>query len=256
MRNLSKHAWRSRIVGVAIGLGFAVAATLATVIGVFPAAAAVVCPNCYGFARVAPHLFVERDADPRQRAAAADIVSQGRARVAAFYGGLSGSPRVLICFSEDCYRRFGGGSRGMALLTFGLFLAPRGATPVIAAHELSHIELHRRLGLLRFMRHAVPQWFDEGVAVVVSDDPRYLAPRSAADRCRVAPDGDLPTNRAAWVETASHDETYAKAACRVSRWMAQNGGSASVVALLRRVGDGVPFATAYAKPQAAKSQAD
>ncbi|HTJ02811.1 MAG TPA: hypothetical protein VL492_08450 [Methylovirgula sp.] len=256
MRNLSKHFWRKLIVGSAIGLGVVVAATLVTVIAVFPAAAAVACPNCYGFARVAPHLYVERDADPAQRAKAEDVVTQGRGRVASFYGGLSGNPRVLICVSDDCYRRFGGGSRGMAILTFGLFLAPRGITPVIAAHELSHIELHRRLGLVRFMRHAVPQWFDEGVAVVVSDDPRYLAPVSSADRCLVAPDGDLPTNRAAWVETASHDETYAKAACRVSRWMAQKGGSASVVALLRQVGDGVSFNTAYAKPQAAKSQPD
>ncbi|MFG1943168.1 hypothetical protein [Nonomuraea sp. NPDC048826] len=57
-------------------------------------------------------------------------------------------------------------------------LSPRGADPVIASHELSHVELHTRLAGAE-----VPQWFDEGLAVVVCGDPRYLAPASV----RVSP---------------------------------------------------------------------
>ncbi|TDC83557.1 hypothetical protein E1193_08290 [Micromonospora sp. KC606] len=45
----------------------------------------------------------------------------------------------------------------------------------------------------------VPQWFDEGLAVVVSDDPRYLKSRSADDRCMAPPDGALPQTLDQWL---------------------------------------------------------
>jgi hypothetical protein len=115
---------------------------------------------------------------------------------------------------------------------------------VIASHELSHLEFHNRLGFIRTVLRDVPQWFDEGVAVVVSDDPRYLG-KSTGDRCPVDPDGDLPARRAAWIHGASNDQLYAKAACRVSRWIAAKGGSAAVTHLISQVANGTDFDNAY-----------
>jgi hypothetical protein len=165
-----------------------------------------------------------------RRGAAKATVEAARARVRAFYGDLQSTPRVLICATESCYSPLGGGSRGVTLLDRALILSPRGADTVIAAHELAHAELHRRIGLAATLGRSVPQWFDEGLAVVVSDDPRSLAP--GPDRCRAEPGGDLPAARAAWIETAASAGLYARAACRVSRWLDAHGGAAGVLSLV------------------------
>jgi hypothetical protein len=212
----------------------------------YPAVAAIACPQCYGFESLEPGVFVDRSMSAAQRGQTEAFIDSARDRVRTFYGALSRSPRILICSTEACYQRIGGGiSHGMAMLDIALFLSPRGANTVIAAHELSHIELHSRLGRLKTYRRDIPQWFDEGVAVVVSDDPRYLAKEGAADRCLASPDGDLPTQRAAWVERASDGNLYAKAACRVSRWMAAKGGPGAVTRLVGAVANGTDFNTAY-----------
>jgi hypothetical protein len=113
----------------------------------------------------------------------------------------------------------------VAVLNRAVMLSPRGIDPVIAAHELSHVEFHERLGA---QRKQIPQWFDEGLAVLVSDDSRYLLAKTAADRCRVASDEELPSTLDAWPSAASADEqVYAKAACRVSRWVGVHGRAPS-----------------------------
>jgi hypothetical protein len=140
-------------------------------------------------------------------------------------------------------------ARGRSLAAFGLVLAPGGLDPVIIAHERSHIELHGRLGLVRFLAGGVPAWFDEGLAVVVSEDPRYLRPAGAGDRCRAAAAGPLPSGVRDWAHRAGADrELYARAACRVLRWMDAAGGPAAVSALIRRVAAGERFDALYNEP--------
>ena len=227
-------------------------ATVGTVLAL-PFGAAAVCPSCYGLDRFADTAFIERTATAEQREHAAKVLEQARDRVSGFYGGLTASPRVLICVSEDCYRRIRyAGSRGNALFDLALQLSPRGTDPVIAAHELSHIELHHRIGNIRQLTGAVPSWFDEGLAVVVSDERRYLAPADAADRCRVRSDEVLPTGMFEWAREIGRDDTrqlYAKSACRVADWMAAKGGAAAVRRLIASVANGVPFAEAFAAKQ-------
>lgn len=151
----------------------------------FPAAAAAACPTCFGFEREASGVYIEQSASPTDRTEISIILDEARQRVSGFYGSLRSNPRILICVIPSCYQRIDGGElKGMAIMTFALFLSPHGTTPVIASHELSHIELHARLGLWQTWRRAAPQWFDEGVAVAVSGDPRYLAPVSATVKTR------------------------------------------------------------------------
>lgn len=205
---------------VLVGGTFAV--LLALVVGVsaaFPAVAATTCPGCYGLERLRPGLYVEPGVGAEQRARVTGAVDEGTRRVAAFFGGLRSAPDFLACVTHDCYTRIGGGGeRGIAVLNRAVMLSPRGIDPVIATHELTHVELHARLG-----RGSVPQWFDEGLAVLVSDDPRYLLPVGARDRCRVTPTGPLPETLDDWLRAASADvQVYAQAACAVSRWTAWN----------------------------------
>ncbi len=201
---------------VLVGGTFAV--LLALVVGVsaaFPAVAATTCPGCYGLERLRPGLYVEPGVGAEQRARVTGAVDEGTRRVAAFFGGLRSAPDFLACVTHDCYTRIGGGGeRGIAVLNRAVMLSPRGIDPVIAAHELTHVELHARLG-----SGSVPQWFDEGLAVLVSDDPRYLRPEG--DRCLVEPAGPPPETLGDWLSAASADaRVYAQAACAVSRWSA------------------------------------
>lgn len=229
-----------------LGLGALAALTLtfAALVFAYPAAASIACPRCFGFQPMGGGLYVDRDMPVETRSSAEAIVEQARQNVAEFYGGLKAHPLVFACSTAECYRRLhGGGSRGMAILSQALVLSPRGLNVTIATHELSHIELHRRVGTLRAYRGAVPAWFDEGLAVIVSNDTRYLKPGGDGDRCLQSSDQPLPETQRAWLRPGD-DSLYAVAACRVSRWMATHGGGDGVLRLVDRMAAGEDFATA------------
>lgn len=236
-----KRYWLRVIVVVA----FVVVALLTALATFAPTLAAIACPGCYGFARVEQDVFVDRDATARQRAEARTVVADARAAVAAFYGAQQSTPVLFICMTPACYDRVGGGgSHGQAILDLALFLSPQGGNSVIAAHELSHVELHKRLGRLKTMRRDIPQWFDEGVAVLVSHDPRYPLAQTE-EACADAMEGDMPASRDEWVQDPAHDRLYAKAVQRIGCWMAQRGGPAAVPALIGKVAAGLPFDNAF-----------
>jgi len=231
---------KMRTTGI-VALVFCLSAVVGVVIA-FPLAGACICPHCFGFDTLADNIFIEQDAGADQRARIQTTVGDARNVVRSFYGDLQREAYVFVCISDACYRRFGGGrSRGMAVFDRALILAPDGVTRVIAAHELAHIELHARAGAWRVWRGAIPRWFDEGLAVNVSDDPRYLAPGRGRARCRARSDDPLPEARRDWLVQAD-EGLYAAAACRVSEWLAAHGGAAGVMRLTRRIAQGEPFA--------------
>ncbi|MFI6902568.1 hypothetical protein ACIBKY_15025 [Nonomuraea sp. NPDC050394] len=201
----------------------------------YPSVAATACPGCYGLSSAGDDVHVEEGVPAGPVLA---TVAAARRLVGDFYGGRVSTPRVLACGTASCYAGIGGGKeKGVAVLNRAVMLSPGGLDPVIASHEMAHVELHARLS------GEVPQWFDEGLAVVVSGDPRYLGP--TGDRCLVEPSGALPVTLAEWLRAASADrQTYAKAACRVSRWLAAHGGRDGVLRLIGRLNAGEPFTTA------------
>jgi len=160
---------RSRLlIWLPVALITLIASGVIVVITVWPPVAALACPQCFGLVPIADQVYAEPDLDPEQRDRMLAMITAARRKIVAGYGSDSGTPRILVCRSADCYRRIGGGAEaGVAIMNRGLILAPRGADPVIATHELSHVEFHRRRGSA-----TVPQWFDEGLAVVISDDRR------------------------------------------------------------------------------------
>ncbi|TYB68747.1 hypothetical protein FXF51_09465 [Nonomuraea sp. PA05] len=221
-------------------------AALAGVTLAYPSLAATTCPGCYGLTELQPSLYTENNLSDTQKSQIKQTVTEARRRVSTFYGTQTSSPTLLICATQSCYERIGGGQeRGIAVLNRAVMLSPKGIDPVIASHEMSHVELHNRLT----SGHDVPQWFDEGLAVVVSDDARYLAPASSGDRCLTAPSGPLPVTLNEWLSSASKDATtYAKSACQVSRWLRDNGGRAALLSLVEHLNAGTPFATLVPSP--------
>ena len=217
------------VVAVLLGSGAGAAAYAV------PGLGATACPGCYGLQDLGDDVYADTG-DPRLR----DVVAAADRRIAAFYGERRSDPRVLICTTAQCYRRLGGGGeKGRALRDWSLMLSPEGANETIATHELSHGEFHRRLGSAR---SKVPQWFDEGLAVLVSDDVRYLGP--GPDRCKLPYDQALPVTTADWWSRAGggSDRAYLQAACVVSRWAGANGGAAGVLDLIERLRAGAAFA--------------
>jgi hypothetical protein len=206
-----------------------------------PAVAAYACPSCYRLQRVSGNLFVDPAMSVEDRTKLQEIVVRAAEQVADFYGSFDKPPTLLACATEECDRRLGGkGARADTFGTTFIRLSPRGLNQTILAHEFSHVELHARIGIFRFLRGAVPAWFDEGLAVIVSDDARYLrSGATSATRCAAEPEGDLPVSYFQWGPAAGKTPgLYAQAACRAMRWMEANGGRAGLLAAISQVADG------------------
>ncbi|MGW6501821.1 hypothetical protein [Nonomuraea angiospora] len=231
-------------------------AVVAGLVVAFPSVAATTCPGCYGMKQVRPGLYLEPGLPPARERQVTEVIEAANRQVSDFYGGRRSSPDVLACVTTTCYRKIGGGGeRGIAVLNRAVMLSPKGLDAVIASHEMSHVELHARLGS---DAGPIPQWFDEGLAVVISDDPRYLKPEGTGDRCRVSTPGALPRTLDDWLRTAQADQdTYAKAACRASQWLQANGGSKAVLELIEYMaaGGALPASVAAATREAPSTAA-
>jgi hypothetical protein len=206
-----------------------------------PAVAAYVCPNCYGFLRVNDSLFVDPVMSAEDATKLQEVIAPARDRVAAFYGSFDRLPTLIVCSTKECDHRLGGrGAKARAYGTAFIRVSPEGLNQTILAHEFSHVELHTRIGLVRFLTGAVPAWFDEGLAVIVSDDARYLKPGvTSATRCLAEPEGSLPSSFLQWGPLAGKTpDLYAQAACRVMQWIEGNGGTAGLLTAIAQVADG------------------
>ncbi len=192
-----------------------------------PAVLAWACPRCYGLDEVRDGLHVDPRMTLPERAALQSALSEGRRRVSAFFGPLEGDPTFLVCATADCDARLGGAdARARAFGTFFVALSASGRDATVIAHELAHIELHRRVGFLRYVTGAVPVWFNEGLAVVASRDPVSLRVTGTRLACRVEPRDTLPEGHADWSHATARpgDTVYAEAGCAVLHWIERQGG--------------------------------
>ena len=130
-------------------------------------------PKASGLDEVHPHLFVEPAMSTAQRQEVQRQIAIGRAEVAAFYGDVVTTPYFVACVTAECDERFGSyGQRAASYGDMAIRLSARGLSAPLVAHEWSHAELfHRAGGWWRAGK--IPRWFDEGVAVVVANEPRH-----------------------------------------------------------------------------------
>ena len=171
-KRLPRSRWASWVLS---GLSLLIVCALGMLVVTQPAVAALGCPECFGFEHVAGRIYVDPGMANETRAMLLRADADATRRIAPFLGGTSTNPVIIACSDEDCQRRIkGGGVRGMSYASYGLRLSPRGLDPATVAHERTLIELQHRVGLVGFMRGAIPEWFMEGVAVVVSGNPRDL----------------------------------------------------------------------------------
>jgi hypothetical protein len=216
--------------------------TAANITGVGP----LLCPWCFGFEHLERGLFVEAQASPAYRRKLLGWTHDSRQKIRGFFGSQQSDATIFACVTLPCYgraERHGAQTLGISFLDWLIVLSPQIDSEVAITHELTHVELHNRLGPKMF---EVPAWFDEGLAVNVSDDPRYLAPPSNDDRCLMEPAGPLPRTTFTWVRaTQTTNQPYGEAACAVSRWLESNGGPGAVQKLIASINAGAPFAKAF-----------
>ena len=192
---------------------------------VYPVITAGVCPLCYGLHRAGPSVWTDRGGD--------DEIVAARQRVRDWFGDLRSDPRFLVCHDTACSRRLGGhGEKGKTIRRNVIALSPDGANETIASHELTHAEMYARLDDYG----GVPHWFHEGLAVVVSQDARYLP-------CPVDYAGALQRIRD---RSSAGQDFYRDSACVADHWVTEHGGKPAVLDLITRLNHGDPFTAVVA----------
>lgn len=113
------------------------------------------------------------------------IVAQAEARVDSFYKGRKSRPKIIICQTPQQYQRYCSSTEG-AGCSIGtpwgnsyVILNAQGMNVDVIAHEMSHIELLKRVGWWRTTTD-VPQWFNEGLALML--DRRFVSETAPRDR--------------------------------------------------------------------------
>jgi len=197
-------------------------------------AAAQGLPSRRGMAQAAPGLWIDAAATGAEIAAIRDRIAGASVKVA---GRLGAAQPVewWICTTKACDSANGMKARG---ITYGASLitlnANAGRDPGVYVHELTHATLHGALPLGGLFSTALPLWFDEGVAVILSGEPPAAAKKAA---CAKPQKGRLPQNAREFNRMAPNAKkalpVYTRSACAVRDWMADGNRLRDLLPMLR-----------------------
>ncbi|WP_139257597.1 hypothetical protein [Natronohydrobacter thiooxidans] len=203
------------------------------------------CPACSGFRQVAPRIYVDQQATDAQIGAALQDLATAEGLVLDFYPERRSDAVWLLCLSGECGVRTSPMPLAMAYMNLFVFVYPEGATTTILAHELAHTELHQRVGSnRRFFSQAVPTWFDEGLAVYISHDTRYLdVENGVVTGCKAGNWPQPPSDQRAFRRfgATEAEAIYTASACLVIDWIDRHGGAKAVISLLDEIRAGDAF---------------
>lgn len=222
-------------------------------------------PEHFGLEAIGPDVYVEKNADSATRSRLLDAVDKARTAVRETYGSVISHPIVNACVTEKCYMDFGGRGSIAKVYFNRILLSPRGLNWHFLAHEWSHDEIRTRLTLFAWWRR-LPQWFDEGLAVAVSQ-----APEHSEEHWRYLVANNVPrptthglhtfTTMSAWnnaldeygekknLERRAKGETeirpvYTAAGHEVRLWLA-TAGTRGLLELIQALNDGAEFEASY-----------
>ncbi|WP_071797649.1 hypothetical protein [Natronohydrobacter thiooxidans] len=208
----------------------------------YPILPAALCPACFGLQALGNGMLVQQGTTPDRQTELAALTAQALHHVTSELGPTEVPPRLIFCTDADCAARLGlRNAAGLTISTpFGavVYIAPHGARPEILRHELAHVVIHHRAGLIATLNGRLPAWLDEGLAVIVSDDPAHLHPGAGVERC-AAPPVRLVANPFDFARAAAADPAlYTRSACAALQYEAQLGGRAALLAALDSLRDG------------------
>lgn len=185
---------------------------------------------------IAPNVFADKAMPIIQQRQFLQTLQTARERIHHFFGKMESNPTVYACVTASCEGIFGGvKAKAKAYGASKILLSAAGLDNMTITHELAHIELHQRIGS-RQAWHKIPMWFDEGLAVLISDDARYhdmhWQKMTNNGRNVVALD-DLVTDRQ-WRQAVQQGKwPYGIARKAVQEWYALQGHPALEALILR-----------------------
>jgi hypothetical protein len=221
-------------------------------------------PESFGLTPVSPGIYVEAGADEATRAMLGEAMEKAENAIRVAYGDVYSRPVVNACISEECYESFGG--RGSRAKVYGdyILLSPRALNWHFLAHEWSHDEIRTRLTFSAWWD--MPQWFDEGVAVVISEAPEHSEkhwqflvsadiPRPTGEELYTMKSlrqwldavhlyGETQNNERKARGDAEVRPVYTAAGHELRPWLAK-AGTAGLLDLIQRMNDGEGFDSAY-----------
>jgi len=121
--------------------------------------------------KVAENVYVDTDMPETQRQDLLNKIPLAKNNVQAIWGEVLSTPVIFACSSKACFEDLGGGARAHQIFNY-IVLSPRALNAELISHEWSHTEMLKRLDSI-FGDSDIPSWFNEGVAVVVSNEPRH-----------------------------------------------------------------------------------
>jgi len=128
-------------------------------------------PELFGLVPIGERLYVEQGTDAAKQDALRVAVARAEASIRDAFGSLQSRPVIHACFSAQCLAAFGGEGTFAKVYVDRILLSARGTNWQFIAHEWSHAELFSRLSLSGWRR--TPNWFDEGLAVALSEAPEH-----------------------------------------------------------------------------------
>lgn len=206
----------------------------------------IVAPGLFGFDEIAENVYAPPTMATADRAALVEKIEAAIAIIERAHNLTLQRPVILLCPATSCEKSFGAvTTRGIAYGSHALRLNAQGLNLTISTHELSHIALKQRVGDMSTYLGSIPAWFDEGLAVLLSQDDRFAAsyPGRAKDYMRRT--GSWRT----W-GTSTEDLGWKNAygASRdLVRDLRNEIGMTGIVSILEDVASGADFETALSK---------
>ena len=202
-------------------------------------------------------IFVEKGMNEALRKKLVIQAEESKKNVIEVWGEIKSNPTIYACATKKCADSLGLKAPAHCVDSY-LILRPKAFTKFIISHEISHAEVVERSGSF-FRWKKIPQWFDEGLAVVVGPDPRHNAKaweKIIKEQLPHPSKKELMSIHSvrAWNKaTKKYNEnldynsivvTYATAGHYVSEWYSKAGKS-GLLQLFEKLNNGYSFDKAY-----------
>lgn len=208
-----------------------------------------------GFTQIQDNVYIDQSYQ-KDSAEILSIIDEAKARVSDFWGEPEGKPTIIISGNQKKLAKLGWTGNPALTTTFVLggahsyvVVSPNGLNVDVAAHELTHAELHERLYKTKMFPSAlVPIWFDEGVAMQNDYREKYNE-----DAWMVATDNGANITNFADLETAGQffnkdneirSYNYIISRHEVNHWIERHGIE-ELITLINNVNAGKDFNGLY-----------
>ena len=198
------------------------------------------------FVEIEENVYVTRDYAAAQEDTLHSLLADARARVEDFYGSREAEPVIVLSNDPKISARLG--EKETYTYRFPKYrsyicISEEYCNIDILAHELTHADLHSRLGISLAMK--VPRWFDEGIAT--QNDWREKYDLNKWDSSNAVALEDMDTSAEFYAGTPEErHERYLSAKRELAAWM-ETHHREGLLALIDELKNGADFDTAYAE---------